>query len=414
LLFAVLRHVRPIAVIGNVVFVSKAGDVREVLGRFEDFTLAQVLGPKIPWGPILLSLDWREQHARERQLLQSVVFPPDVSLIRKTVADRCRDLIARKQVDGEMDVVTDLCDDVIIEVLNGYFGIPVIGKREEMTLILGDVAGFILVEPPADSDRWFRAYANMAKLTDSVLERIRSQRIKFAEAPSDPAQADDVLTRLVKRFCAGHNPSWFDEDWIRSGLTGLAATGGGTVVRATTQAFDQLIAHPAGLQKAREIAAQLEAKFEEGAWKRFHQIVYEALRFRPMLPLLGRYCPRETIVAKGTARARTVPAGGTVIAAPIAAMFDPEVFEGPSRFSSDRPLDGYIHFGFGPRTCFGKYVADVVIVEMIRALVLLPNLKRAAGSKGRVHYDGPVASSLRITFDREHAGTEAKTGGTLA
>jgi len=133
-----------------------------------------------------------------------------------------------------------------------------------------------------------------------------------------------------------------------------------------------------------------------------------------MLPMLLRYSPRDSIIAKGTDRARTVPAGGIVIAAPIAAMFDPEVFKEPSCFSSGRELKDYIHFGNGTRTCFGQYVADIVIVETIRALVLLPNLKRAAGCKGRVHYDGPVVSSLGVTFDPVDAGTGAKPGGTPA
>ncbi|MFX9093454.1 hypothetical protein ABTN25_20180, partial [Acinetobacter baumannii] len=52
--------------------------------------------------------------------------------------------------------------------------------------------------------------------------------------------------------------------------------------------------------------------------------IYEALRFRPMLPLLVRDCPRETIIANGTRRVRIVPAGARVLAAPLAAMFDPD------------------------------------------------------------------------------------------
>ena len=37
-------------------------------------------------------------------------------------------------------------------------------------------------------------------------------------------------------------------------------------------------------------------------------------------------------------------------------------------------------------------------MEIIRSLLLLPGLARAAGCKGRVAYDGPVASALVVTF----------------
>jgi cytochrome P450 len=381
-------------VVRSLVIVTKYSDVREVLDRFNDFNLSDMLGPKMPWGPLLLSLDWREQHDRERQLLQSIVFQTDADAIKTKAAAKCRDLIAAKQAAGEINVVSDLCDIVTVGVINEYIGIPIIGDIRVMTAILGDVAGFILVDPPALSARYQRAYASMATLTKRVLDQIKSQGQAFGTAPSPPAPTDDLLTRLVKLRCGGRGPAWFDDDWIRRYITGLAATGGGTIVRATTQAIDQLIAHPAGLQEAQALAAKLQARYDPAVWNQLRQLVYEGLRFRPMLPLLGRYSPRETIIAKGTSRARTVPAGATVLAPPIAGMFDPKRFEDPSRFSSRRPLDSYLHFGVGPRECFGRYVADVVIMEIIYSLLHLPNLRRAAGSKGRIQYDGPVATSL--------------------
>ncbi|MFX8036203.1 hypothetical protein ABTK80_21785, partial [Acinetobacter baumannii] len=68
-----LRRVRPISIFGKLVVLTKMSDVREVLGRFDDFTLGEVIDPGMPWGPFLMTVDWREQHARERGLLQSVV-----------------------------------------------------------------------------------------------------------------------------------------------------------------------------------------------------------------------------------------------------------------------------------------------------------------------------------------------------
>jgi len=106
----------------------------------------------------------------------------------------------------------------------------------------------------------------------------------------------------------------------------------------------------------------------------------------------------ETIVAKGTKHARMVPAGARVVAGPLAAMFDPEAIEMPWRFCSSRALGDFLHFGHGERACFGKYVADTAMTEVVRALVRLPDLRRAAWPEGRIRYHGPVARSLALTF----------------
>jgi hypothetical protein len=42
---------------GKLVFVTKARDVRDVVSRMEDFTIADVLGAQMPWGPFMLGID---------------------------------------------------------------------------------------------------------------------------------------------------------------------------------------------------------------------------------------------------------------------------------------------------------------------------------------------------------------------
>ena len=147
-IFAVIRRVRPIMVVRNVVVVTKHSDVREVLDRFDDFNLFDLLGPKMPWGPLLLSLDWREQHDRERQYLQSIVFQADADAIKTKAAAKCRDLIAAKQASGEINAVSDLADIVTVGILNEYIGIPIISDIRVMAGILRDVAAFVMVAPP--------------------------------------------------------------------------------------------------------------------------------------------------------------------------------------------------------------------------------------------------------------------------
>jgi cytochrome P450 len=403
LLFALFRRFRPITIVPititkKIAVVTKAKDVRDVLSRLEDFATADVLGPKLPWGPFVVSVDWPEQHARERAFLQSVVFPAsDVAMIRDNAATKCGMLIQKaRQTGDEIDVVSGLCEPVIVDMVQSYFGVPVMGTPREMAHVLSQVAGFIMVDPPVGSDLWYESRDCIARLTNTITSQIKQE-------PDSTQPALDLLTRLVIKFRSTPNPRWFDENWIRRYITGLTVFGGATVIRAATQAIDRLLEHPAGVRQARALAMQLGQNADQGPHSqatrsKLLQIAYEALRFRPMLPLLDRYVPREAMIAKGAAHARMAPAGATLFAPPLAAMYDPEEFPRPWRFSTGRCLNSYIHFGNGPRLCFGKYIADELLVEIFRALLLLGNIRRARGLRGRLKYDGPAVWSLVLTF----------------
>jgi cytochrome P450 len=401
--FGLLRRFRPVFIFKNLLVVTRARDVREVLQRFEDFTLGDFIDPGMPWGTFLMTVDWRQQHVQERQLLQGAVQPTDTSKIRAIVDARCHRQISA--AGGRIDVVSQLLEPVVVDIAKEYFGVPPLaGCTQRMAHAMRDLAGIIMVNPPVGSEPWSRSRASIASVTDLLLQELSQKTSAFAGPPPAPP-ANDLLTRLVQQLRGPGGPNWFDEDWIRRYLTGLLATGGATIVRAGAGAIDQILAHPSGLEKAQAVAIELDQAVQSGAQQRvdvlrgtLRHFVYEALRFRPMLPLLIRDTPRETVIAYGTKEARIVRAGTRVIAPPLAAMFDPEAFPDPQRFDPWRPFECYLHFGFGPRQCFGQYIAETVLLEIFRSLLVLPDLSRAAGSKGRLAFDGPVAAGLVVTF----------------
>jgi cytochrome P450 len=428
IVFTLLRRVRPIAIFGNLVILTKMNDVREILGRFDDFTLGEVIEPGMPWGPFLMTVDWNEQHQRERELLQSVVKRDvDPQIIKKTVVEECRERIGA--ADGRIDMVAEFAEPVVVRIAADYFGVPSLkGDKRRMARATRNLAGIIMVNPPVGSQPWIDSREDMIELTQLLLEEIAVA--KSATSSSHRGnRPDNLLTRLSALLGARTNPSWFDEDWVRRYLTGLVATGLATVVRGTAHTVDQLLAHPGALREAQKLAAVLDrAEAHEhsiggtgsevdlkSAAQRVKQsqdalahYIYEALRFRPMLPLLVRDAPRETIIANGTKRARVVPAGARILAGPLAAMFDPDVFPRPSHFDPKRPIDNYIHFGDGDRRCFGKYVAENALMEMVRALLRLPDLARASGSDGQVRYEGPAPCSFVLTFNKRAAGAQER------
>jgi cytochrome P450 len=400
--FAGVRRVRPIAIIGGNVIVTKHDDVREVLQRFDDFTLAEYTQSKMLGGSFLLSIDWREQHTRERKLLGSVVQRShDIRWIEKLAANKCQEIIGGtdRSSSGKYEIdVAKLAEEVALEIVTTYFGVRGVPADN-----LRRLAAVILVEPPPGTREWFAAREAILDLTNTLSKCIKSQSAVHHIAPR---AKDDLLKRLVRLMHANADrPRWFTEDWIRRYLTGLAVFGNQTITQTVAHALDQLLARPEMLRRAKRAAARLTACQSSAetsqlveARTRLQQFVYEALRFRPMLPLLARYSPRETILAKGTRRQRRVPAGARVVAGPLAAMFDPEVFARPWQFCSARPLEDYLHLGDGPHVCFGKYVADTQIIEIMRTLLLLKDLQRTPGPRGRLRYDGPAVTSLRVDF----------------
>ncbi len=399
LFFAVLRRLRPLALIGDTLWVTKADDIREVMSRFDDFMLGESIEPGMPWGQFMMTIDWREQHALERGLLWSVVDKADVTRIHTLVADECRKQAQAELATGRIDVVARFAEPVVVRIAAEYFGVPPLGGSvQRMADAMADLAGLVLIQPPVNSQPWASSRESIAIVTNQIVATIadRTGAIKQGAVTNLP---DDLLTRLARKLASGNQPVWFNEDWIRRYISGLISTGGATIVRASAQAIDQLLAHPEGLEKARAVAARLDkVPGDPVLTAQLRQLIYEALRMRPMLPMMVRTCPRDTVVAAGTSRARIVPGGSHVVLAALGAMFDPETVEAPWEFRAGRPDDVYLLFGYGLRECFGRYIADAALLEIIRFVVQLPGLARADGGAGNVSYSGVAARSLTVTF----------------
>jgi cytochrome P450 len=198
-----------------------------------------------------------------------------------------------------------------------------------------------------------------------------------------------VLTRLAH---LRQGDDWLlDEDGVRRNIGGVVIGALETVNKSFVHAFDQLLARPEALQRAREAllsgkrAAVLEA-------------VLEAMRFNPQNPFLYRICEETFTLARGTERECTVPAGTLVFAATAAAMRDPVALPAAEEFRAGRPPESYLFFGHSLHVCFGQYVAPVELLELAVPLLHLDGLRRAPGAEGTLQYDGPFPTSLWVEW----------------
>jgi cytochrome P450 len=127
--------------------------------------------------------------------------------------------------------------------------------------------------------------------------------------------------------------------------------------------------------------------------------INEALRFSPPVPLLARLSTAEHSFQTGTQHQTTVPAGKLVYVAIGSAMMDQRVLPNPTEFRLDRPDHHYLHLGWGMHRCFGKYIAQTMLVEMMKALLQKNNLRRGEGAAGHPSFEGPFLASFTVEYD---------------
>ncbi|KAJ5605653.1 hypothetical protein N7510_008434, partial [Penicillium lagena] len=86
----------------------------------------------------------------------------------------------------------------------------------------------------------------------------------------------------------------------------------------------------------------------------------------------------------------------------VAASHDPVAFPDPDTVKLDRPLDSYLHFGFGPHQCLGMDMCKTALSTMLRVIGRLDNLRRAPGAQGQLKkLAGP--GGVAMYMDAEHS-----------
>lgn len=223
----------------------------------------------------------------------------------------------------------------------------------------------------------------MIEYLNWVISTTRAQMARGKEP------ADNFFARLIR-------DSSLDQETIVRLIGGTIVGVVDTSSQAIAQALNQLLDRPDALKAAHEAAL----KREHGVVTDY---VFEALRFNPQNPLLIRYCESPYRIAKGTKRETLAKEGSIVIAGTMSAMFDRNVVDSPNEFHAGRPKETQIFFGHALHTCFGEHIARVMVPVVIESLLRAKGLRRAAGSKGRLRYDGSFPDRLIVEFEPSHA-----------
>jgi cytochrome P450 len=382
-LLAVVRRLRPLVATRRFGLVTRADDVREVLGDDVHFTVP-FYNRKMTAisGPFILGLDDTPLYRRDHAALRNAIRSDDIAFLRDATLAAAREQMAG--ADGQIDIVVQFAEPAIDRVITEYFGTPGPNTATQVRWarsIFRDI--FLNVTDSAGPHE--RALADAAEMRPHLDAQIAARRAAIASGRDVP---DDVLTRLLNQPPVDGG---LHDIAIRHNLIGLIAGWIPTVSKAFACAIEELLDRPDELARAQQ-AARAGDDALVGAY------LFEALRFRPQTWALLRYCSSDSTVAAGTRRATRFRAGSTVLVATQSAMFDPAAFSKPEEFRIDRPFDDYLHFGHGLHTCFGRQINHVHLPALAMGLLEGPDIRRATGEAGQMTYDGPYPASLSVSL----------------
>jgi cytochrome P450 len=276
-----------------------------------------------------------------------------------------------------VDIVQTLTRKVPVRLADEYFGFSAPQDEQMMAWARRCFREFFinLLDDPVVRAPAVAAGAEMRRRLDALLAERRA---------SDADGKDDVMGRLLRLQRDG-DAAGLDDDGLCRTLMGLVIGMVETTSQAAIQALLVLFSRPDALASA---AAAAKTDNDDA----LSALVFEALRFRPINPMVVRVVKEDYRLAAGEPQQTLLRKGTTVFALTWSAMFDPRVLDAPEEFRPGRPDDHYLHFATGRHACFGRYISNIQIPQILKPLLKLEGL-RAAGAP---EYDGTFPQTLKI------------------
>lgn len=374
-----LRHHVPVLVTPKFALVTRDRDVRQVLGRRDDFSVAHYARKvRETTGPFVLGVDDDTHYGPADATIHAAIRADDPSRLAVLASGIAERAAASTVADGRVDVVSGFLEPVVARLATEYLGL---GDTDERQLFDWSRVVFteIFVSPtPAIRPPAMRVVEEFRSHLDKLIAARRS-----SGPPSPTGENDDVLGRLL----AASVP-----DEIVSGtLLGLIVAWIPGASRMLAVVIDELLNRPEVLAMAQEAA-------RDGDDRRLGAILFETARLRPAGPGIFRVAAQPSRLGLDSRRPRTIKPGLPVLAATASAMRDEEAVESPDEFRLDRPWSTYLFFGYGLHTCAGEMINRATVPAMLRPLMAHGALARAPGAEGQLSYRFPYPAHLVVTL----------------
>ncbi|KAL5001260.1 heme peroxidase [Aspergillus recurvatus] len=123
---------------------------------------------------------------------------------------------------------------------------------------------------------------------------------------------------------------------------------------------------------------------EPEAFEKLKKYALEGFRLSTPANGVLRTCTTATTTLKDGTATKSVSKGDTVFADFASAGRDPESFPNPEEIRLDRPLQLYIHHGWGAHACLGRAIVTTAGAALLKVVGRLEGLRRAEGLQGEL------------------------------
>jgi len=353
------------------------------------------LAPNLVAGEFVIGMESGSRHDDEREFVARKLPSPQAcgdDALRESMA------IATRIGKGS-PVAFDLIEDYMVWVvwagMRGIFG-PAAKAIEDTPPTSGSQCG-----QPVHMAEFFREmrYPGAHLI---VGQKAPSQIQERAEASAGALNARVSVNLAAIRAAWGAEGS---DAKLHRNAVGLMWVGHPATTQAGALVMQELLGRPKAygdlLREAQALGerAQVDTRFRDVV--RSH--VIESLRFRPPFPILHREVLRDTEYELPDGRRRTTRAGCPMTLLGVGAMFDHDAISRAEVYDPSRPLDQrgdaeghYFIFGHGARACPAQDHVVEILTSALMGLLMLPRLTWADRWFGRIRYDGPIITRLRL------------------
>jgi cytochrome P450 len=325
--------------------------------------LRPILGPN----SVLTSIG--ERHMRQRKLLLPAFHGDAVKRYAQMIAEAADREIARWPVGRPFALAPRMQKITLDVILAGVFGVE--GTPEPGTPERALRDGIRHLTKLSVHPFWQLVElrnighdepSGYLKHSLERLDRHIYALIGARRAEQDAAERADVLSLLLSARDEEGNPLTDHE--LRDELMTLLLAGHETTANSLAWAFERLLRFPAAYERLRE-----ETRSDGGGEDYVEATIYEAMRVRPVIPLVVR---RVNVPWQlGEYR---VPAGTPVAMSIVLLHHRPDIYPEPYAFRPERFLDRepgtytWIPFGGGIRRCLGASLAMAEQKIVLRAV----------------------------------------------
>ncbi len=413
--FKQLRAERPILITPECVLVAKFCDVRDALQMPKIFTVdlyKSKMGVTADDPGYLMAHDDDALHYREKSLMQGMLNRDDIPRVRQLIARASKDIL--DGAAGNIEIVNDYCRTVPTILVQDYFGLDGVDKKELIKWSFWNQYDAFHNQPfdlnsPEKYQHIIDEHNKVSSELVSYITKLMARKLLAVKAEQaknilligwyglkalfrklagqqPPAASDDIVSRMLRSSFAKE----VDFSLLRVGVNagGLLIGAVETTSQAVAQTIQYFLAHESLLASAQR-AAQLEdvEVFDKMAW--------EALRFVPIAPYVFRRTAQEYTLANGCAWQTTIPANSNVLLLTQSAMFDDYAYDQPDDFQPERNYYHHFNFGFASHECLGKYVGMAMIPEMVRQVLRRTDLRASSVMDFK---DGPFPEDYRLQW----------------